>query len=393
MIGNGENGMGDGDRGTFFASPGGETLVLGLEVSPLFASSGMGGFGEGGAEVAIAVPGASMFTLARRAVVARAEFGPSGEVLSGGEATHVPADFDDEFLRHPGPDSGHRLQSLQVIDERAQAFPHFQVEPQDAGIEVAEMADPKPVLETKMTYDPGFAARFQKAIAILLSRRCHRLTEHPVPPGRGTPATVRDVLFVLGEFHDSDIDWFVAKGQRKKVRANTVLIPEGGPVDGLYMLLEGSLAVQKSQQLTNALIHNLLPPPEGQIPEKIVRHLYKGELFGLAPFLDAHQPTQSIKALKDCLVLFIPRQQFWLKLNQDVGFAAWFYGVITTMLSHRIQSTLNHLDPGRDLATEAYAQNGKSESTELDFGSLDQMAIAGTRFNWMLKRLSGTESA
>jgi len=254
-------------------------------------------------------------------------------------------------------------------------------------------AIPRSILETKLMYDAGFAARFQKAVAVLLSRRLHRITENVPLHQMGAIHAVRDVLFVLGEFHDSDIDWLVAKGERKRISANTVLVREGGPVDGLYVLLEGVLDVLKSGSLTNSLVYNLLPPPEGQDRETIAGRLYKGELFGLMPFVDAHQPSKTIKAVEDCLVLHIPRQQLMVKLNQDVGFAARFYGVVAKMLTNRLQSRLSHLLPENSTKMPQISHNGRPDQSELDFGILDHMAIAGTRFNWMINRLSGTEPA
>jgi CRP-like cAMP-binding protein len=252
---------------------------------------------------------------------------------------------------------------------------------------------PKTVLGVKMAYDAGFASRFKKAEAILLSRKLNRLSEQSYWQAAEPRSIIRDVLFVLGEFYDSDIDWLVAKGERKKVLSGTVLMREGGPIDGLYILLEGSLAMLQPEQGTNRLVHNLLPPPEGQNRETTVRYLYKGEMFGLTPFIDTYQPTKTIKALEDCLVLYIPRQQLMAKLDQDVGFAARFYEVIISMMENQLQTRLSQLGANNHFEPEHYSQNGKSNNQELDFMVLDQMAIAGTRFNWMIGRLSGTEPA
>jgi hypothetical protein len=84
----------------------------------------------------------------------------------------------------------------------------------------------------------------------------------------------------------------------------------------------------------------------------------------------------------------ISRQQLAAKLQQDVGFASRFYRVIATLLSHRLQAMFSRLGYGRRVYSNGQPldQNVEYED-ELDSKVLDSMALAGTKFDWMLSRL------
>lgn len=250
---------------------------------------------------------------------------------------------------------------------------------------------PKSVFDTKLTYDSGFAARFFKALAVLQCRRLVRLSEATPHSADLAHAPIRDMLLVLGELHDSDIDWLVAQGQRRKVSAGKGVISVGGPIDGLFILLEGSLALFEPKLRPNPLVHTLLTISDDENQQVLVRPLYKGEMFGIEPFVNAPLPSGAIAALEESLVLHVPRQSLMTKLDQDVGFAARFYGVVTNMLISRIQHQLFQQDLNQGLAIDPYVGNGKAAHHELNFDTLDQMAMAGTRLSWMIDRLSGTE--
>ncbi|MCC5668497.1 hypothetical protein LC653_32780 [Nostoc sp. CHAB 5784] len=71
--------------------------------------------------------------------------------------------------------------------------------------------------------------RFHGAIAIILSNRLQSIINQFDPSNLAQGQPLRDVLFMLGELHDSDIDWMVTCGITQKNPANTVLIHEGVP--------------------------------------------------------------------------------------------------------------------------------------------------------------------
>lgn len=250
------------------------------------------------------------------------------------------------------------------------------------------MSIPQQQLSVKLQQDVGFASRFYRAIAILLSDRLQSVVSQLGRSKLVQAQPIRDVLFVLGELNDSDIDWMLATGSRLKIAANTVLIHQGGPVDALYILLGGTMTVSVSSDDRNPLARAFAVLEGGETKGREITRLSQGEIVGETPFIDARLPSATVKALEDSLVLSIPRQQLAAKLQQDVGFASRFYLVIATLLSNRLQGMLSRLGYGRRVYSKGQPLDEKVEyEDELDSSILDQMALAGTRFDWMLRRL------
>ena len=54
---------------------------------------------------------------------------------------------------------------------------------------------------------------------------------------------MRKVLFLFGQLNDDDIEWMLTAGTKRFVPAGGVLIEQGVPVDAVFILLEGKLAV------------------------------------------------------------------------------------------------------------------------------------------------------
>ncbi len=243
-------------------------------------------------------------------------------------------------------------------------------------------------LAAKLQQDIDFASRFYRAIAILLSDRLQSIVSQLGRSKLVQDQPVRDVLFVLGELNDSDIDWMIATGSRQKIAANTILINQGGPVDALYILLDGIMTVSVSEDGHNPLARAFAALEGSEISSREIARLSRGEIVGETPFIDVRLPSTTIKALEDSLVLSIPRQRLAAKLQQDVGFASRFYRVIATLLSNRLQGMLSRLGYGRRVYSKGQSLDEAVEyEDELDLSVLDQMALARTRFDWMLRRL------
>lgn len=279
-----------------------------------------------------------------------------------------------------------RISSGEIVGE----IPLINVRPIAITVRATEkslvMSISRQQLTAKLQQDVGFASRFYRAIAILFSDRISQLGRSKLVPGQ----TLRDMLFVLGELNDSDIDWLIATGSRQKIAANTVLIHEGGPVDALYILLDGTMTVSVSEDKHNPLTRAFAALEGGEPSGKEIARLSRGEIVGETPFIDARLPAKTVKAIEDALVLSIPRQQLAAKLQQDVGFASRFYRVIATLLSNRLQGMFSRLGYGRRVYSKGQPLDENVEyEDELDFNVLDSMALAGTKFDWMLGRLRG----
>jgi bacteriocin-type transport-associated protein len=179
---------------------------------------------------------------------------------------------------------------------------------------------------------------------------------------------MRKVLFILSELSDADVDWMVRHGTKRSCPRGTVLIAEGRPIEELYVLLDGRLAVT-------------LAAAGGQE----VARLGSGEILGELSFLDSRPPAATVTAVEDATVLAIPRSRLAAQLAADSAFAARFYRALGVFLASRLRHSQKRLgfESGRLL------EDGVEHQDELDPERLDGLALAGARFDWMLRRLRG----
>ncbi|MCP3981084.1 MAG: cyclic nucleotide-binding domain-containing protein [bacterium] len=183
---------------------------------------------------------------------------------------------------------------------------------------------------------------------------------------------MRKVLFILSELADEDVEWFVHNGNKEKHTQGTVLINEGKPIDVLYILIEGQLSVSLAA-----------------LGGKEIARLLSGEILGELSFLDSRPPSATVSALTDATVLSVPRSALGDKLENDPPFAARFYRALGVFLASRLRKTQQRLGYGKDDVLDDDVQH----EDELDPSVLGQVALAGARFDWMMKRLRGEPSA
>ncbi|MCU0534469.1 MAG: cyclic nucleotide-binding domain-containing protein [Hydrococcus sp. Prado102] len=282
-----------------------------------------------------------------------------------------------------------RLSSGEVIGE----IPFVGFRPMAATVQAVEKSTvisiPLEPLATKLRLDVGFAARFYRAIAILFSDRLQNAIARLGRTNQVQGQPLKDVLCVLGDLNDSDIDWLMGAGEAQRIPARTVLIREGGPVDALYIILSGTLSMSISEDMGNPLTRAFAAIEGNEISAREIARLSKGDIAGETPFIDSRLPSTTIKTLEDSLLLSIPRHHLAAKLQQDVGFACRFYRVIATLVSDRLQGMLSKFGYGRRIYSKGQTLNDKVEyEDELNTDALERMALAGTRFDWMLSHLS-----
>src|SRR5215203_2932117 len=102
--------------------------------------------------------------------------------------------------------------------------------------------------------------------------------------GRPSGGFMRKVLFIFGQLTDGDVEWLAKHGRRKRVAKATVLINEGVPVESLYIVLEGELAVLQGKA------------------KRLVARLGSGEMAGEMSFVDARPPSATVTAGTDSVV-------------------------------------------------------------------------------------------
>ncbi|MGL5942258.1 MAG: cyclic nucleotide-binding domain-containing protein [Waterburya sp.] len=250
------------------------------------------------------------------------------------------------------------------------------------------MSLPVQEVKNKLYEDKGFAARFYRAIAVLYLNRLQNLLNRLGRKNFAKSQSVRDVLYIFGQLHDSDLDWAVANGTIEKISAQTTLIHQGGPVDALYLLLDGQMKVSLESDQSNPLT-NIFATLEGiEASGKEIAKLHKGEIIGEASFIDGRSPYATVTAVEDSLVLSLARPLLIAKLQQDIGFASRFHQAIATLLADKLQGIISRLSVGRRTYVQGKSLNDQIHyEDEIDAKTLEQMSLAATRFDWMLERL------
>jgi CRP-like cAMP-binding protein len=178
---------------------------------------------------------------------------------------------------------------------------------------------------------------------------------------------MRKALFILGMLDDSDVDWMIAAGTRQRVSAGTTLIAEGKEIDYVYIVVDGAFAVRVSA-----------------LGGKELAQLKAGEIVGEMSFVDSRPPSASVVALEDSLVLSIPSTSLKARLK-DPGFAARFYRSLAVFLANRLRNTVARLGYGAAAADQPTVDLGE----EIGPMALENLAMAGARLNWMMRRLRG----
>lgn len=182
---------------------------------------------------------------------------------------------------------------------------------------------------------------------------------------------MRKVLFILSELSDSDIDWLIANGVKRTLSTGTVLLTEGVPTDAMFILLEGHLSVSLAA-----------------IGGRQASVLRSGEIIGELSFLDSRPPSATVTAADEATVLSISRSDLSGKLASDLGFAARFYRALGVFLASRLRRSERRLGYG----THDVLDETVEHEDELDPELLNQISLAGARFDWMLKRLKNEPS-
>ena len=177
---------------------------------------------------------------------------------------------------------------------------------------------------------------------------------------------MRKVLYIFGLLTDADVDWLAATGKRSRIGGGEVLIEEGRHVDSISLLLQGALTVTIKG-----------------VGE--VARLGVGEIVGEMSYVDSAPPSATVKAVGDCLALVIDKRALTRKLEADPAFGCRFYRGLAILLADRLRGTERRLSYGRsaNLETKTVLED------ELDMGILDNISMAGHRFDRILKTLIG----
>ena len=174
---------------------------------------------------------------------------------------------------------------------------------------------------------------------------------------------MRKVLFIFSVLSDGDVEWLAQAGQRVHVDPGAVLIPLGSRIDYLYFVLEGRLAIKTKSGDPIALLES-------------------GEIIGEMSLVDPAPTSVSVEVVADTTLLRIADAVLREKLALDPGFASRFYRALCVFMADRLRSTTQRMGYGA-------ASDDAHSKDELNDDLLDNVHLAGARFERMLKRLAG----
>jgi CRP-like cAMP-binding protein len=235
---------------------------------------------------------------------------------------------------------------------------------------------PKQQIIDRLKSDDDFAARFYLFLAINLSERLRKLTNLMSKNNIKEGEPLRKVLIVFAILKDSDIAWMVSNGVTTKARPGIALIEQGQAVPAVYLLLEGMLGIYVT-------VNN-----NGAVEDKEIATRVKGEILGEMSFVDGGVASASVKSIENAWVLALPQKTLTTKFQEDRGFAQRFYHSLVIILSNRcldllIRGSLANFTP----AANTMLSEDIEVEDELDMDTLEGTAIAGRRFDWIIKQL------
>jgi CRP-like cAMP-binding protein len=172
---------------------------------------------------------------------------------------------------------------------------------------------------------------------------------------------MRKVLYILGELEDSDLQWMVDAGTLRQVAAGIAIIEEDVQLASTFIVVAGELAVSRGGT-------------------EIAR-LGSGEIVGDMSLLDSRPPVATVTAVEEATVFAIPQQTLRSKLASDTGFASRFYRALCIFLANRV-SRMNLM-----VNAIAAPQSESDQLDEISPDTLENVALAGARFDWFLKRI------
>ena len=177
---------------------------------------------------------------------------------------------------------------------------------------------------------------------------------------------MRKILFVLGEMHDSDLQWMIDAGSVQEVADGEVLIEEGVPNQRLLIVIDGSISVRQ----------------RARGGAEITR-MNIGEMAGDISLLDSRPPTATLVAVGPAKVFVLEHQALLTKMERDTSFAAHFYRAVALFLANRLHraETMASQEGGSALAEDA------RDEEELPPELMDSVSLSGARFLNFLSRL------
>jgi CRP/FNR family cyclic AMP-dependent transcriptional regulator len=140
--------------------------------------------------------------------------------------------------------------------------------------------------------------------------------------------------YILSSLAKEDIVWLTQAGTKETITTGTAILTEGTASDFLYIVIDGSFAIQ-IDALNN----------------QTIAHTGPGEVLGEMSFVDNRPSSETVVADGNCQALIIPRKVLREKIETDDPFAKRFYRALAIFMADRLRDTLNpgaHISPSTD---------------------------------------------
>lgn len=249
-------------------------------------------------------------------------------------------------------------------------------------------------LYERMEQDIGFGARFYHALALHSNERCQRIIPQYLSRKLGFVQSLMTGGSAFGELSDGDVDWLLKNGKVEVIPEGQVFIQSGRPVEFLFVLLNSTCAISafNKPRKMSRIFASLESDSQGEdaIGAEII-HLTTGEITGETAFVSPNPISAvAVRAIQESVFLAIPCAALQLELQKNLGFASRFYRMLSILITSRTEALIERMGYGK---RRSYDRNQALQANvlyedELDDSSLDNLTLAGARFDWMLKRLS-----
>lgn len=249
-------------------------------------------------------------------------------------------------------------------------------------------------LYERMKQDTGFGARFYHALALHSDERYRRIIPQYLSRKLGFVQSLMAGGGAFGELSDGDVDWLLKNGKVEVIPEGQVFIQSGRPVEFLFVLLNSVCAVsafdkpRKMSRIFASLESGI--QGEDAIGAEII-HLTTGEITGETAFVNINPISAlAVKTLQESVLLAIPCTALQLELQKNLGFASRFYRMLSILITSRTEALIERMGYGkrRSYDRSQPLKDNVLYEDELDDSNLDNLTLAGARFDWMLKRLS-----
>ena len=174
---------------------------------------------------------------------------------------------------------------------------------------------------------------------------------------------MRKAMYLMGVLDDIDVEWLATHGSGLLAPRGKTLVREGQPLDSVFVLLDGELAVTTGS--------------------KQIATLYAGEVVGEISFVDSRPPLATVTASVDSRLLAVAKDRLERKMDTDKKFAANFYHAIAIFLADRLRSTTVRLGYGEGKEQQAAAM----EADDLGDDLLETVSLGTRRFDELLRRV------